>query len=105
MEPAARRPDLRPWRSLYTAALFEVDSSKLPQRIAEAESALIVRARELFHAGDDIEEEEALDDAMYALQALRSTYHSPRAIGESPGRLPDSGPRKQIILYGIDRFG
>jgi hypothetical protein len=33
----------------------------------------VTRARELFHAaGDNIEEEQAVDDAMYALHALRS---------------------------------
>ena len=72
-------PDLRSWKNLYTAALFEIDRAKLPERIAEAEAALIVRARELFHApGDHIEEQEAVDDAMYALRALRSTYQCPR---------------------------
>ena len=77
-------PDARPWRRLYTAALFEVDSDKLPERIAEAETALIVRARELFHApGDNIEEEEAVDDAMYALRALRNTFQSPRPTVEA----------------------
>jgi hypothetical protein len=72
-------PDVRAWKRLYTEALFEIDSSKLPERIAQAEAALIVRARELFHAaGDNIEEEEAVDDAMYALRALRNTYQCPR---------------------------
>jgi len=71
--------DMRHWKRLYTEALFEIDSSKLPARIAQAEAALVLRARELFHAsGDNIEEEQALDDAMYALQALRSTYQCPR---------------------------
>ncbi len=43
------------------------------QSIAEVEEALVVRARELFHiAGDNIEEERALDDTMYALRALRN---------------------------------
>ena len=52
----------RAWRDLYKAALFEVDKTRLPHRIAQAEEALVVRARELFHiAGDDIEEEQALD--------------------------------------------
>ncbi len=75
--------ELRSWKRLYTAALFEVDSAKLPERIAEAEAALVLRARELFHApGDNIEEEQALDDAMYALQALRSTYQCPRPTVE-----------------------
>ena len=63
------------WRWLYVAALFESDSAKLPQRIADAEQALVLRARELFHAtGDNIEEEEALDNALYSLNALRNAY-------------------------------
>ncbi len=67
----------RAWRDLYKAALFEVDKARLPDRIAEAEEALVVRARELFHiAGDNIEEEQALDDTMYALHALRSTSYT-----------------------------
>jgi hypothetical protein len=61
------------WRQLYKAALFELDANKVSDRIAEAETALVTRARELFHLlGDNIEEEHAVDDAMYALHALRS---------------------------------
>lgn len=72
------------WRNLYVAALFESDPSVLPERIAKAEAALVRRARELFYApGDHIEEEEALDDAMYALQALRSAYQCGRITAES----------------------
>src|SRR2546426_10222319 len=42
--------------------------------VRAAEEALALRARELFHmAGDNIEEVEALDDAMYALHALQNT--------------------------------
>ncbi|MGA9353014.1 MAG: hypothetical protein WBV46_04945 [Terriglobales bacterium] len=79
MQAGTFSSEVRSWKRLYTAALFEVDSSKLPDRIAQAEAALIVRARELFHAaGDNIEEEEAVDDAMYALRALRNTYQCPR---------------------------
>ena len=63
----------RVWPQLYKAALFESDASKVSARIAEAETALVTRSRELFHsAGDNIEEEQAVDDAMYALHALRS---------------------------------
>lgn len=66
-------PHNRVWAQFYKAALFELDANKVSGRIAEAETALVTRARELFHAaGDNIEEEQAVDDAMYALHALRS---------------------------------
>jgi hypothetical protein len=68
---------LRPWHELYTAALFERDRNRLPARIAEAEEAIVARARELFSAGSDtIEEDQALDDALYALRALQSCLES-----------------------------
>jgi HPt (histidine-containing phosphotransfer) domain-containing protein len=63
----------RVWPQVYKAALFELDTNKVSDRIAEAEAALVTRARELFHSAEDnIEEEQAVDDAMYALHALRS---------------------------------
>jgi hypothetical protein len=62
---------------MYRAALFEIQESKRPTRIAEAEKAVVLRARELFQAaGNNGEETEALDHAMYALHALRSNYHN-----------------------------
>ncbi len=71
---SSKSPDSGAWRDLYKAALFEVDKTRIPDRITRAEEALVVRARELFHmAGDNIEEEQVLDDTMYALHALRST--------------------------------
>lgn len=64
---------LRGWRELYSAALFETDKNRIPNRIAEAEKAIVARARELFSAGaDTIEEDQALDDALYALRALQN---------------------------------
>jgi len=72
------------WRDLYRAALFEPDSIEIPKRIAEAEHALVMRARELFASKDDnIEEEQALDDAMYALNALRNAWTHRRASATS----------------------
>jgi hypothetical protein len=50
----------RVWPELYKIALFESDANKVPDRIAAAETALVRRARELFHsAQDNIEEEHA----------------------------------------------
>ena len=61
------------WHVLYQAALFETDRSKLPQRIAEAEQAILARVKELFVVQTDhIEEDQILDDALYALRALRN---------------------------------
>ena len=61
------------WRESYRAALFEKDKQKLPSRIDEAESALVIRGRQLFASlGDNDQEAEAVDDALYALRALRN---------------------------------
>jgi len=61
------------WRELYVAALMEAKDGKMSARIAVAERAILERARELFKAtGDNIQEEEALDDALYALRALKT---------------------------------
>ncbi len=61
------------WRELYVAALMEASDDKMPARIAVAEGAILERARQLFKAaGDNIQEEEALDDALYALRALKT---------------------------------
>jgi hypothetical protein len=64
----------RVWLQLYKAALFDSDADEVSDRIAEAETALVVRARELFHAagGQYLKKSQAVDDAMYALHALRS---------------------------------
>ncbi len=75
LDPSPQR--LNSWRALYMAALFETNRSLIPVRIAEAEEAIVTRARELFSAGDDtIEEDQALDDALYALRALQSCVES-----------------------------
>jgi hypothetical protein len=73
MNVATSRPVYPNWRDLYKAALFEVDRTKLPQRISEARSAVVMRGRELFNCeGNHVEETEDLEDALYALQALAS---------------------------------
>ena len=68
-----KSPASRYWRALYKAAVSGIDMSKLPECMAEAEKAVVLRAQELFQAADDNgEEKEALEDAMYALHALGS---------------------------------
>jgi hypothetical protein len=53
--------------------LFETDKARIPARVKDAEKAIVARARELFAAGTDtIDEDEALDDALYALRALQN---------------------------------
>lgn len=61
------------WHDLYQAALFETDRDRVPEKIAEAEKAILARIKELFMVtADHIEEDLILDDALYGLRALRS---------------------------------
>ena len=79
---------LRSWRESYKAALFETDASKLPLRIEKARRALVFRSRELFVTSPNYDgETEAIENALYALQALENCLrlntkdrrHVPRA--------------------------
>ncbi|MGA7291466.1 MAG: hypothetical protein WBW53_15935 [Terriglobales bacterium] len=65
-------PNVHSWRALYRAALFETDRTKLPERISNAEHAIVVRGRQLFGSCTDDMEDQALDDALYGLRALES---------------------------------
>jgi hypothetical protein len=61
------------WKVLYRAAVFERDRKALRTRLSDAEEAIITRGREILHAtGDNLEEREALEDALYTLRAFRS---------------------------------
>ena len=67
----------RNWRNLYTAALFETDTSKRQKRIEQAREALIFRSRELFETSPNYDgETEAIEDALYALRALENCLRS-----------------------------
>lgn len=62
------------WHALYQVALFETDRKMISARIADAESAILARLEELgFVKTDHIEEDLLLDDALYALRALRNS--------------------------------
>jgi hypothetical protein len=74
-----KSPASRYWRALYKAAVSGIDMSKLPERMAEAEKAVVLRARELFQAADDNgEEKDALARA------------APESQNGEPLALPDS---------------
>ena len=78
------------WEDLYRAAIFEPNSQEVPKRIADAERALVVRARELFGSKEDnIEEEQALDDAMYALKRLAQCLDTSREGSQRDPRVFD----------------
>ena len=61
------------WKDLYVAALLEGNEMRIPRLITNAENAIMERTRELIEtSGDHVQEEEDLDDALYALHALKS---------------------------------
>jgi len=66
--------DAQSWKDLYRAAMGESDLDKLPERIADAETALVMRTRQLScTSGDKFEEKDSLDDALCILHALQSS--------------------------------
>ena len=66
-------PDSSCWSKLYAEALFETDRSRLRERIAKAEKAIVARAGELFNTTtDNIEEVQTIEDALYVLRALQT---------------------------------
>jgi hypothetical protein len=68
-------PAHQDWKVLYRAAVFERDKKVLRTRLSNAEEAIIARARELLHVtGDNIDERDALEDALYAVRAFRSAW-------------------------------
>jgi len=70
----------RNWRTFYRAAILETDRSVQPQRVWQAEEAVKARGREIFfYADGTAEEQEALEDALYALRAFRSAWQHPEA--------------------------
>jgi len=68
------------WRPLYRAAILETNKIVLPQRVSEAEEAVIARGREIFYADGTSEEKEALEDALYALRAFRTAWQHTQAL-------------------------
>jgi hypothetical protein len=69
----------RNWRTLYRAAILETNKRVLPQRVSEAEEAVRARGRAIFYGNGTSEEEEALDDALYALRAFKMAWQHSEA--------------------------
>jgi len=62
------------WQDVYRAALFETNRNKAARLIDDAEKAALTRGRDLrVQTKDFTEERDAIDDALYALRALRSS--------------------------------
>jgi hypothetical protein len=69
----------RNWKELYIAALFESDKTIIPEKISEAQRAIRLRRRQLLEEpGCDAQERQALDNALFSLQALRPCLAIPR---------------------------
>jgi hypothetical protein len=74
--PAAEHGD---WKSLYRAAILETNRNIIQHRVSAAERAVLVRRRELFHSSGTREEQESLEDALYALRAFRTAWEHTEA--------------------------
>jgi hypothetical protein len=76
------------WKELYQVAICESDLNELPRRITYAETAMVMRAQDLFYtSGDKSEEDESLDDAMCILHALRSSLKRCPSASQSTSNL------------------
>jgi hypothetical protein len=62
------------WKALYKAAILETNKNVVPQRVSEAEQAILARGREIFCGQGTLEEREVLEDALYALRAFRTAW-------------------------------
>ena len=83
-----RCQDQAEWQTLYRAAILEKNRAAIPQRVFEAERAVLARGRELCHGDGTPEEQEALEDALYALRAFRSALeHAEEDIPRSVAKL------------------
>ena len=62
------------WKDLYVAALFENEKPRIGERIVAAQVAIVARRRELTVSVSDVRERHALDNALFALEALRNCF-------------------------------
>lgn len=69
-------PDLHgaDWRTLFRTAILETNKAGLHERLSEAEGAVLKRGREIFYEHASLEEQRALEDALFVLLALRTAW-------------------------------
>ena len=93
-----KSPDSRYWRELYKVALSEIGKSKLLERIAEAEKAVVLRARELFQAaGDNGEETRRHGCVENPLNG--ASYHHTKRRKPQTGKPPQFPVRRFAIQF------
>jgi len=66
---SGRNFDLAGWKLLYQTAILEIDSTRLPKRIAEARRAILDRAEEI-QTNPTSDERSALNNALRTLRIL-----------------------------------
>lgn len=59
-----------PWFEVYEAALLELDSEKLPERILAAKEAVQLRLKEIQGDSDHHAERQEIEDALNNLRTL-----------------------------------
>jgi hypothetical protein len=64
--------DSNGWEKLYPEALLEVDSNKVPARIAAAREAIAGRLRDLEHDSDHHEERHKIEKVLNLLNIIES---------------------------------
>jgi hypothetical protein len=68
------------WEKLYRAAVLECDRSKLPQRIKDAEAAILERSRNLSKLpgrNRNRKEQDAINRALHILRMMREAGQDP----------------------------
>ncbi|HVO64813.1 MAG TPA: hypothetical protein VMT53_28080 [Terriglobales bacterium] len=79
MNPPTSMHSIEKWKVLYRAAILEKNKDIVPQRVSQAEDAVVARVRELFYKPATKEERDELEDALYALRAYRSSWEHLKA--------------------------
>ena len=82
MRPGREITSQQHWKQAYLSALFENNRASLPGKIAEARRVMLRRRSELFNSQESgqaaTQERQALDTAMFSLEALKLSFYSSR---------------------------